>query len=394
MRYIAFTILLCYNTNIEGVNVSMNKINFRLADLRKSKHITQFELADFMGVSFQTISKWENQVTLPDISVLPVLASYFSVSVDELLGLKPLKGEVFVSEETDSETFWDSHLEYILQTKSENWNNDYLKFLVNDVWKINSPVNVLDCGCGNAHLAAILMPLLPDCSTYTGIDFSSSLTEQAKKLIKKNNINGKIIKQNFFERNIHNQFDIVICQSVLRHIGDSKNFIQKMIDAAKENGMVICIDTNREIECCGLYIDGMDYGYLCDHSGAIKHWNAELANKTRDYSAAMRNAYVMRELGLQDIDIRMNDKVSFVCPEDDDYEIKVNHLIDSKSLWYTDHEKAIHTLINHGMTKNEAECYVKKNIDICDYLSSHRGEVSFTLFKGKTISFGYKRSKS
>ena len=60
-------------------------INFRLSDLRKAKHITQGELAEFVGTSFQTISKWENGITMPDITVLPVLAAFFEVSIDELL---------------------------------------------------------------------------------------------------------------------------------------------------------------------------------------------------------------------------------------------------------------------------------------------------------------------
>lgn len=366
-------------------------INFRLSDLRKAKHITQGELAEIVGTSFQTISKWENGITMPDITVLPVLAAFFEVSIDELLGIKPLKGDVYSSEETDSEKFWDNHFEYIIRSRNESWNNDYLGFLIREVWKIDNPVNVLDCGCGYAHFAPMLMKYLPEGSSYTGIDFSSSLTEQAEKLLEKYNINGRILKGDFLESNFIDKFDIVMCQSVLRHIGDSKAFISKMINAAIDGGLVICIDTNREIECCGLYIDGMDYGDLCDHSGAIKHWKAELENSKRDYAAAMRNAYVMRELGLSDIDIRMSDKVSFVCPEQSDYDTKINDFIDSKSLWYSDVEEAVERLINHGMTKNEAESYVGKTNKICNYLENNKSEVAFIRFKGKTITFGWKR---
>ena len=59
-------------------------INFRLSELRKAKNITQGELAEIVGTSFQTISKWENGITMPDITVLPVLAAFFEVSIDEL----------------------------------------------------------------------------------------------------------------------------------------------------------------------------------------------------------------------------------------------------------------------------------------------------------------------
>lgn len=368
-------------------------INLRLAELRRAKHVTQNELAEAIGTSFQTISKWENGITMPDITMLPVLAAYFHVSTDELLGLKPLKGEIYLSEETDSETFWNRHLDYLMRSKGEDWNSDYLAFLIREVWKITKPVNVLDCGCGCAQMAAMMLPLLPDGSSYTGIDFSSALTEQAEKLLRKYSINGKIIKSNFLENRFINQFDLVICQSVLRHIGNSKAFINQMIASANDDGLIVCIDTNRELECSGLYVDGMDYAELCDHSGAVKHWNAEIENSERDYAAAMRNAYVMRELGLKDVGIRMNDKISFICPEQENYDVKVDDFIASKRLWYSNQDEAVKRLINHGMTKKEAEAYVGKSAKICEYMENNRGTVAFTCFKGKTITYGWKRKE-
>ena len=52
----------------------MKKIQLRIADLRKQKKLTQQELADAIGVSFQTISKWETAASMPDITLLPPLA--------------------------------------------------------------------------------------------------------------------------------------------------------------------------------------------------------------------------------------------------------------------------------------------------------------------------------
>lgn len=135
----------------------------------------------------------------------------------------------------------------------------------------------------------------------------------------------------------------------------------------------------------------MDYGELCEHSGAIKHWKAELENSERDYAAAMRSAYIMRELGLSDISVRMNDKVSFICNEQSDYDVKVNDFIASKSLWYQNSGEAVERLINHGMTRSEAEAYVGKTKKICEYLKANIGEVAFTRFKGKTITYGWKK---
>lgn len=52
--------------------------------LRKQRGITQEQLAESIGVTFQAVSKWENGITLPDIALAPVLAGYFNVSMDEL----------------------------------------------------------------------------------------------------------------------------------------------------------------------------------------------------------------------------------------------------------------------------------------------------------------------
>jgi len=57
----------------------------RIGLLRRQKELKQDELAEMLGVSPQAVSKWENDQTCPDISLLPQLARILGVSVDELL---------------------------------------------------------------------------------------------------------------------------------------------------------------------------------------------------------------------------------------------------------------------------------------------------------------------
>ena len=59
----------------------MNKIVLRIADLRKKAKVTQQELAERIGVSFQTVSKWETGVNMPDITILPILSDYFKPKI-------------------------------------------------------------------------------------------------------------------------------------------------------------------------------------------------------------------------------------------------------------------------------------------------------------------------
>lgn len=69
---------------------------------RKRLGMTQEQLAERMGVSAQAVSKWENNLSCPDISVLPDLAEVFGVSVDELLGKGGVReAEIVEPEEKD-----------------------------------------------------------------------------------------------------------------------------------------------------------------------------------------------------------------------------------------------------------------------------------------------------
>lgn len=74
-------------------NLTMGK---RIMTLRKEQGLTQEQLAEKLGVSAQAVSKWENDVSCPDISIIPQLADVLRVSTDELLGAKPIEPRVVV----------------------------------------------------------------------------------------------------------------------------------------------------------------------------------------------------------------------------------------------------------------------------------------------------------
>ena len=67
-------------------HMSNESFGRRIARLRLMKGMTQERLANLANVSAQAVSKWENDLSYPDIMLLPVLADVFGVSVDELLG--------------------------------------------------------------------------------------------------------------------------------------------------------------------------------------------------------------------------------------------------------------------------------------------------------------------
>ncbi|MCL2773696.1 MAG: helix-turn-helix domain-containing protein [Oscillospiraceae bacterium] len=74
---------------------------------RKAKDLTQEQLAEIFHVSPQAISRWEIGATCPDIELLPVIASYFNITVDELLGVDKIKDKARIEEiQNEMEEKW------------------------------------------------------------------------------------------------------------------------------------------------------------------------------------------------------------------------------------------------------------------------------------------------
>ena len=62
-------------------------ISDNIKNLRKEKNISQEMFSEVLGVSCQSVSRWENNICYPDIELIPVIAEYFNISVDKLLGV-------------------------------------------------------------------------------------------------------------------------------------------------------------------------------------------------------------------------------------------------------------------------------------------------------------------
>ena len=63
-------------------------LGMMIASLRKENGMTQFELAEKMGVTDKAVSKWERDLSCPDVNTIPKLAEVFGISVDELMQIK------------------------------------------------------------------------------------------------------------------------------------------------------------------------------------------------------------------------------------------------------------------------------------------------------------------
>lgn len=92
-------------------------IGKRIAALRREKNLKQDDLAQMLEVSPQAVSKWENDQTCPDISLLPKLAKILGVSVDELLsGKQELQPVVTLVPEDQRKDIKDMMLRIVMES--------------------------------------------------------------------------------------------------------------------------------------------------------------------------------------------------------------------------------------------------------------------------------------
>ena len=91
----------------------METLGKRISENRKAKNIKQDELAEMLLVSPQAVSKWENDLSCPDISVLPELSKILGITVDELLSGYSMVPVHFPLNAPDSVHHKTTHSQYV-----------------------------------------------------------------------------------------------------------------------------------------------------------------------------------------------------------------------------------------------------------------------------------------
>lgn len=117
----------------EAIIMTNTTLGQRIGNLRKDKGYTQEEVAERLNVSPQAVSKWENDISCPDIMLLPELAKLLGVTVDTLLGSEP-----------------EMPVQLISQEHARNLDNMMLRIIVNsadgDKVRINLPMPLIKVG--------------------------------------------------------------------------------------------------------------------------------------------------------------------------------------------------------------------------------------------------------
>lgn len=367
-----------------------------IAQLRKLKGVSQQQLAEYLGVTYQAVSKWETKAALPDITLLPQIAKFFEVSVDEVLGLCPIRNTPYIPRNTDDRTLWRNRGNIIKNDRMIFWNEDYLNFLIKEVWKITKPIDIIEFCCCDGDLGARLLNILPEGSTYTGVD-SEYLVHLAEENFTKKGLQGEFIASDIYSFDTQRRYDLSICQAALRHCNHPVQILEHMKNVVKHNGLVISIEINREIENVGIYANGIDYDYMCTAFDWRRLWMKELENEGRDYAIGFRVPFYMKQIGLRDVDSRMNDKVTLITPKMKEFEKYRDALaicrgwtkndgVDSSA----DRKSSKDFMMSRGYKRTEVENLEQFQKKMSEYMESEDENFGILQLFGFIISYGRK----
>ena len=127
----------------------MKNFGNRIKVLRRKMNLTQEELSERLNVSFQTVSKWETNASLPDITMFPILANFFNVTTDELLGVDLVKKQAKIDEILEKSSFGLSKEKLEIFYEGLNIINENLNKMIEkenlDVRTITLGISLLDC---------------------------------------------------------------------------------------------------------------------------------------------------------------------------------------------------------------------------------------------------------
>ena len=189
----------CGQCGKEGAE--MNKIGETINKKRTELGLTQSQLAGILNVSFQSVSKWENGSTYPDIEKLPELAAALKTTVDALLGYKGAAAD-YDNRYAAKDYYWGLR-------------PNRLCFEIMQLLPPVKPYHVLDIGCGEGKDAVFLAK----CGyIVTAFDISETGIEKAKRLAEHNCVHVDFRKVDVMDFPFDRDYDIIFSSGVLHFI--------------------------------------------------------------------------------------------------------------------------------------------------------------------------------
>lgn len=207
---------------------------------------------------------------------------------------------------------WNNKLTYLKNTRDLYYNDDYVSFLVNTVWKITKAVHIVDYGCGYGYLGLVLMPLLPEGSKYTGIDSGETLLAEARELFRLLPYDSEFLEGDATEIELNDKYDIAICHAFLLHMTTPETMLQKMIHSVKKGGKIICFEPHWISNMASYLLDGEKQSEFIQLGVLQKLFESDTQRNGKDGNIGIKISIYLSELGVKNIECRVSDKVNFL----------------------------------------------------------------------------------
>jgi len=211
--------------------------------------------------------------------------------------------------------YWDAAEAYLQHCYVLQHNEDYLEFLVKQVWKLDQPCRVVEFGCGTGKMGLKLLPLLSEGSSYTGIDESPALLAKAKELW-----DNYPWQPAFYQGSIYDipfeddAFDTALTHTVLMHVPNVAQVLQEMIRVTRNGGMVITCEANRNAHTAILHIEEINHQEEVPLD-LFQTMNAAIRQQTGvDHNIGVKMPILMHRAGLVDVQARISDAVRPLIP--------------------------------------------------------------------------------
>lgn len=263
------------------MTAKMGKI---LRDLRKEKRLTQQQVAEFLCVKYQTVSKWENDVSMPDTMMLPALAEFYGVTIDEFFGRGNTCCRRDISE-NDAAFLLNTYAQ-MYSWEAGAWNlsaaNKYLEYRITEFFERNFPVqecaDICNIGIGAGDWDEYLSFRVQN-GSLTSIDRDEVCCKQlrCRFVFEDHTCQNQIICADALELDLAEQFDIVtMVGSTLRESGQELELFRKAASFLKPGGALYyqslderenCNDVIQTAYALGLkmyaFEEEQKYGYVC-----------------------------------------------------------------------------------------------------------------------------------
>ncbi|KAA0765358.1 class I SAM-dependent methyltransferase [Bacillus sp. SH5-2] len=262
---------------------------------------------------------------------------------------------------------WNSKLTYLKNTRDLYYNDDYVSFLVNTVWKITKPVHIVDYGCGYGYLGLVLMPLLPEGSKYTGIDSGETLLAEARELFRLLPYDSEFFEGDATEIKLNDKYDIAICHAFLLHMSSPKTMLEKMIQSIKDGGKIICFEPHWISNMSSYVLDGEEQSKIIQLGILQKLFESDTKRNGKDGNIGMKIPMYLSELGVKNIECRVSDKVNFL-------DSNIHHK-DKNDLYHSLKEEGIAG--NPGDKQQFIERLMARELTYDDALAQYEAELRF-----------------